>query len=60
VVRVKNRSVVPADIVLLRTSSRMGGCYIETASLDGEKNLKAKMGVNDLIKHVNGLENLDE
>ena len=60
VVRVKNRNVVPADMIVLRTSSRSGGCYIETASLDGEKNLKLKMGVNDLIRHVNGLANLDE
>ena len=32
---------MPADLVVLQTA--LGGpCYIETSSLDGEKNLKQK------------------
>lgn len=32
----------PADMVLLTTSDSRGGAFIETASLDGETNLKLK------------------
>ena len=32
----------PADIVLLSSSAAEGTCYVQTSSLDGEKNLKTK------------------
>lgn len=32
----------PADMVLLATSQPDAACYIQTSSLDGEKNLKIK------------------
>jgi magnesium-transporting ATPase (P-type) len=32
----------PADLLLLSSSSEGGVAYIETASLDGEKNLKPR------------------
>ena len=31
---------VPADLVVLATSDQNGEAYIQTSSLDGEKNLK--------------------
>lgn len=37
----------PADIVLLTSSFDTGVCYIETSSLDGEKNLKPKMSLKE-------------
>ena len=37
IVKLKNREVIPADMVILRTSIENNLCYIETASLDGEK-----------------------
>ena len=42
-VLVKNREMVPADIVLLASSNDQGGAYIETSSIDGETNLKLRM-----------------
>lgn len=42
IVKVNNECPVPADLVLLSTSEPDGLCYIETANLDGETNLKIK------------------
>lgn len=42
VVKVLNEEPFPADILLLSSSEPEGLCYIETANLDGETNLKIK------------------
>jgi magnesium-transporting ATPase (P-type) len=42
-VLVKNREMVPADLVLLASSNDQGGAYIETSSIDGETNLKLRL-----------------
>jgi magnesium-transporting ATPase (P-type) len=42
-VLVKNREMVPADMVLLASSNDQGGAYIETSSIDGETNLKLRI-----------------
>jgi phospholipid-transporting ATPase len=42
IVRVQSEEPFPADIVLLASSEPEGLCYIETANLDGETNLKIK------------------
>lgn len=33
---------VPADLLLIRSSDRQGGVFVETSNLDGENNLKQK------------------
>ena len=46
--------VVPADILMLKCSDEQGLCCLETASLDGETNLKQRqtargqLGVNSV------------
>ncbi|VEU19547.1 DEKNAAC100038 [Brettanomyces naardenensis] len=42
IIKIENEEAVPADIILLSTSEPDGLCYVETANLDGETNLKIK------------------
>ena len=46
-VLVKENEFFPADLVVLSSSFANGICFIETASLDGEKNLKPKMSTKE-------------
>ena len=42
IVLLKNREMVPADMILLASSGDNGSAYIETSSIDGETNLKLR------------------
>ncbi|XP_070697783.1 phospholipid-transporting ATPase VD isoform X2 [Pempheris klunzingeri] len=47
-VRLSCNENIPADMLLLYSSDPHGVCYIETANLDGESNLKQRQVVPDL------------
>lgn len=42
IIKVNSEETIPADIIILSSSEPEGLCYIETANLDGETNLKIK------------------
>jgi phospholipid-transporting ATPase len=52
IIRVESEEPFPADIVLLASSEPEGLCYIETANLDGETNLKIKQAIPETCTMV--------
>ncbi|KAJ1335373.1 phospholipid-transporting ATPase [Microdochium nivale] len=56
IVRVESEEPFPADIVLLASSEPEGLCYVETANLDGETNLKIKQARQETCPLVSSAE----
>ena len=57
-IMIKKEEVIPADVLVLLTSARSGISYVETSSLDGEKNLKPKFASAPLQTTYNSTQTL--
>ncbi|KAH8653216.1 P-type ATPase-like protein [Tricladium varicosporioides] len=52
IIRVESEEPFPADVVILSSSEPEGLCYIETANLDGETNLKIKQAIPETCEMI--------
>lgn len=48
--------IIPADILILRSSDPNGICYVETSNLDGESNLKQRQIISSMSKAPDNFE----
>jgi len=47
--------MIPADVLIIRTSHKNGTCLIETKNLDGETNLKQKYAEKKIFEEFKTL-----
>jgi len=59
VICLNNNEQIPADIVVLASSNDKGICFIETASLDGETNLKQRQALKETTDIIYDEESLN-
>jgi len=53
IIKIEKNEMIPADVLVLKTSKENGFCYLETTNLDGESALKPREAIiisNSLIK----------
>ncbi len=66
ILKIKKNEMIPADILIIKSSDENGLCYLETTNLDGESALKPRQSIityqkfiqneNDVIEIKDSLE----
>jgi magnesium-transporting ATPase (P-type) len=46
ILKLKDSDEIPADCILIKTEDKDGKAFVKTSQLDGERNLKPKLGIN--------------
>ena len=60
IIEVSKGEKIPADAVIISSSEPLGTCYLDTASLDGESNLKLRQAHRGIAKKLeNGIDVLN-
>ena len=49
ILKIEEMDLLPADLLIIGSSIPDGSCYLETSSLDGEKNLKPKNAIKNIM-----------
>jgi len=52
IVHLSCNEIIPADLLLLRSSDPSESCFVETSNLDGESNLKQRHCIGSLTNKV--------
>lgn len=52
IIKVKKNEMIPADILVIKSSDDNGLCYLQTTNLDGESALKARQAINSYQKYI--------
>ena len=45
IIKIQKNDIIPADVLILRSSASNGFCYLQTSSLDGETGLKPREAI---------------
>ena len=55
ILEIHDGQIIPADCFILQTSFPSGQCFVQTSSLDGEKNLKPKLAIKNIQDNLQNL-----
>lgn len=55
ILKLEDGKMIPADCILLKTHAENNECFVKTAALDGERNLKPKMAIKQLTAKYDAL-----
>ena len=53
IIKVKKEEMIPADLLIIKTSLSSGFCYMQTSNLDGETTLKPREAIYTTQKKLN-------
>ena len=58
IIKVNQDTEIPADLLIIKSSSENGFCYLKTSNLDGETNLKPREAINYFQNNIKSTQDL--